>query len=202
MSLRWQGQHAAGLMGAKMMGRCKLTAARLRVQTSLILGVLLLAAAMSVAPKAVASEAETLLVLDYEFDGDPGDATMLAERKRRMARMSDVLRTALGAAGLYRVIDSPALRAQIARVGATQYLHRCNGCELDLARAAGARYVLIPWVFRMSQLVVTMHFEVKDVSTGKLVMKRALDFRNDADASWEREIKFLIRDMREGKRWN
>lgn len=167
-----------------------------------VVGLLVLVAALVATPAAEAGEADTLVVLDYEFDGDPGDATMLAERRQRMARMGKVLREALGRSGLYQVVDSPQLRADIERVRATQYLHRCNGCELDLARAAGARYVLMPWVFRMSQLVVTMHFEMKEVATGRLVMKRALDFRNDADASWEREINFLIRDMREGKRWN
>ena len=154
------------------------------------------------APKVIAAEIDTLVVLDYEFDGDPGDATMLAERRLRMARTSDALRHALQRADLYFVVDTPQLRADIERTKATQYLHRCNGCELDLARAAGARYVLIPWVYRMSQLVVTMHFEMKDVATGKLVMKRALDFRNDSDASWAREVDYLVRDMLEGKRWN
>lgn len=161
-----------------------------------------LAMVMETAPQAQAQEAESLVVLDFEFDGDPGDTAMQAARQQRMARTGELLRQALGGAGLYRVIDSPALRTAIEQTKATQHLHRCNGCELDLARAAGARYVLIPWVYRMSQLVVTMHFEMKEVATGKLVMKRALDFRNDTDSSWAREINFLIRDMREGKRWN
>jgi hypothetical protein len=47
-----------------------------------------------------------------------------------------------------------------------------------------------------------MHVEMKDVRTGRLVMKRALDFRNDADGSWERTIAYLLRDMRSGKMWN
>lgn len=156
----------------------------------------------TLAPATAADEADTLVVLDYEFEGDAGDATMLAERTARMARMSDVLRTGVERTDRYRVIDSPRLRSDIERAGTIQYLHRCNGCELDIARAAGGRYVMIPWVFRMSQLVLTMHVEIKDVSTGKLVMKRALDFRNDTDASWAREIEYLVRDMREGKRWN
>ncbi len=178
------------------------TGYRYRSRLLVVLRVLAVMLAMTASPAARAAEPDTLVVLDYEFDGDPGDATMLAERKLRMARMSDVLRDALSRAGLYRVVDTPQLRADIQRTQATQYLHRCNGCELDIARAAEARYVLIPWVYRMSQLVVTMHFEMKDTSTGKLVMKRALDFRNDTDASWMREVDFLIRDMREGKRWN
>lgn len=166
------------------------------------LGVLMLVAATAMAPAVLAADLESLVVLDYEFDGDPGDAAMRAERELRMARMSDALRDALRRAALFNVIDTPQLRADIERIKAAQYLHRCNGCELDLARAAGARVVLVPWIYRMSQLVVTMHFEMKEVSTGKLLMKRALDFRNDTDASWKREVDYLVRDMLEGKRWN
>lgn len=183
-----------------LLRRCQAAGRRLAAASRS--GALVMLAAVSMPPQARAEEPATLLVLDYEFDGDPGDPTLLAERRRRMERMTQVLRDAMRGEGQYRVVDSPQVRADIARAKAAQYLHRCNGCELDLARTAGARYVMIPWVFRMSQLVVTMHFEIKDVSTGALVMKRALDFRNDTDASWAREIEYLVRDLREGKRWN
>lgn len=43
---------------------------------------------------------------------------------------------------------------------------------------------------------------MKEASTGRLLMKRALDFRNDAEEPWSRVIDYLIRDMREAHWWN
>lgn len=143
-----------------------------------------------------------LVVLDFEQAGDLGDEDMIAARRVRMERTTAELERRLAEAGLFEVLDDTPARALIERLQAGQYLHRCNGCELDIARALGADAVLVPWVFRMSQLVVTMHFEMKDAATGRLLMKRALDFRNDVDASWSREIDYLVRDLQSGKLWN
>jgi hypothetical protein len=143
-----------------------------------------------------------LVVLDFDLAGDPGDEVMAAERRNRMAKMSVLLREQIAQSGLYRVLDNAAAQAHIDRLTTSQFLYQCNGCELDIARSLGADHVLVPHVFRVSQLVVTMHVEMKDATTGRLVMKRALDFRNDADGSWERTIAYLLRDMRSGKMWN
>jgi hypothetical protein len=143
-----------------------------------------------------------LVVLDFEQAGDLGDDAMAAARRQRMARTTAELKRRLAEAGLFEVVDDAAARDLIDRAKATQYLNRCNGCELDIARAVGADAVMVPWVFRMSQLVLTMHIEIKDARSGRLLMKRALDFRNDVDDSWLREVAYLVRDMQAGKLWN
>ncbi len=143
-----------------------------------------------------------LVVLDFEQAGDLGDDSMTAARRQRMERVTAELKRRLAETGLYEVVDDERARALIDRAKAGQYLHRCNGCELDIARALGADAVLVPWVFRVSQLILTMHVEIKDAATGGLLMKRALDFRNDVDASWLREVAYLMRDMKDGKLWN
>jgi hypothetical protein len=143
-----------------------------------------------------------LVVLDFEQAGDLGDDAMAAARRQRMERTTAELKRRLAEAGLFEVVDDAAARDLIDRAKATQYLNRCNGCELDIARAVGADAVMVPWVFRMSQLVLTMHIEIKDARSGRLLMKRALDFRNDVDDSWLREVAYLVRDMQAGKLWN
>jgi hypothetical protein len=168
-------------------------------------GLLLLGLAVLTAPLAFAAPPDkprTLVVLDFEQEGDLGDEDMVATRRLRMQNATQELKRRLVESGMYEVVDDAPARPMIDRLKSSQYLNRCNGCELDIARVLGADAVLVPWIFRMSQLVVTMHFEMKDVASGRLLMKRALDFRNDVDASWSREIDYLVRDLLQGKLWN
>lgn len=81
-----------------------------------------------------------------------------------------------------------------------QYLHRCNGCELDLGRSLGADVVVVPWIFRVSNLILTLHCEVRDVRTGAVLFKRGLDFRGDNDTAWDRAIQYLVRELRDSRR--
>lgn len=169
---------------------------------SVIATLALVLASTGIAPPARAAPPLKVVVLDFEQTGDLGDDAMVAQRRERMVRMTAELKRRLAESGVVELVDDRPARELIERARAVQYLHRCNGCELDIARALSADAVLTPWLFRMSQLVVTMHFEMKDASTGRLLMKRALDFRNDVDDSWSRTIDYLIRDLREGKWWN
>lgn len=143
-----------------------------------------------------------LVVLDFEQVGDLGDEAMVAARELRMVRTAAELRRRLAEERLFDVVDDAPARPMIDQLRSSQYLHECNGCELDIARALAADVVLVTWIYRMSQLVITMHFEMKDASTGRLLMKRTLNFRNDVDDSWSREVSYLIRDLKEGKLWN
>ena len=154
------------------------------------------------APGPAAAAPPRVVVLDFEQTGDLGDAGMIEQRRARMGRMAAELKRRLAASGVVEVVDDRPARDLIERLRGAQYLHRCNGCELDIARALSADAVLVPWLFRMSQLVVTLHVEMRDAATGDILMKRALDFRNDADESWSRTIDYLVRDMREGRWWN
>jgi hypothetical protein len=46
----------------------------------------------------------------------------------------------------------------------------------------------------MSNLVLTLHVEIKDVASGRTVFRRALDFRGDNDMGWERAVLYLVKE--------
>lgn len=83
----------------------------------------------------------------------------------------------------------------------------CDGaCRLDeagvdalrrRAREAGAAYVLVGNVHKMSTLVMSMRLAVLDTSTGKLVLERLLSFRGDNDEGWRHMGVFVARDVAE-----
>ncbi|WP_434110303.1 DUF3280 domain-containing protein [Methylocaldum sp. GT1TLB] len=140
---------------------------------------------------------KTLAVLDLELTGDLGDSTREAEWSRRLAVMTEVLRDDLSRSGLYRVVDHGPAPELVAELKSARYLHACNGCELDIARRLGAERVLVGWVFRMSNLVLSLHIQIRDVATGQTLINRAFDFRGDKDESWRRAIAYFVQDLRE-----
>lgn len=153
-------------------------------------------AAPGEAPAAHASPLKRLVVLDFELTGDAGGQRFTAEHPQRLKMIGAKLREELERNHLYDVIDDSAALSLLAEMNAQQNLHHCNGCELDLAKQLQADYILLPSVFRMSYLVLTLHVEIKDTSTGRIVMKKALDFRGDNDNGWLHAITYLINDMK------
>jgi hypothetical protein len=140
---------------------------------------------------------KTLAVLDLELTGDLGDSSRNAEWAKRLAAMTEVLRDELSRSRFYRVVDHGTAPELIAELKSARYLHGCNGCESDIARQLGAERVLVGWVFRMSNLVLTLHIQIRDVATGQTLVNRAFDFRGDKDESWRRAIAYFVKDLQE-----
>jgi len=136
----------------------------------------------------------TIAVLDLELIDTSGEVTDQREdHARRLGAMVKRLREDFVAQGIYRVIDTPELRARIAETGKSQYLNRCNGCELVLARSVDADRVLTGAVHKVSTLVLSLTVDIKDVATGAIVRRKALDFRGDNDVAWDRATRYLVR---------
>jgi len=65
-----------------------------------------------------------------------------------------------------RIIDpAPAEAAIMLARSRVQYLHQCNGCAEDIGRAANADYVLLPWVQKVSNLILNINAEIRVVET-------------------------------------
>ncbi len=138
-----------------------------------------------------------LVVLDVELIGDLGGPAYEAEHEARLRMASALLREQLSATRLYEVADNSRAAALIESLKARQSLRQCNGCEFDIANQLGAQQVLVPWVYRVSNLILTLNYEIRDVATGETVTRKAFDFRGDNDAAWRHAIAYMVRDLKE-----
>ncbi|HWJ06158.1 MAG TPA: DUF3280 domain-containing protein [Steroidobacteraceae bacterium] len=143
-----------------------------------------------------------LLVLDFELVDDQKDVVPFPEQEARLAMASQRLRAAVIRNELYDVIDSAPVAQLIRTEAARQSLLRCNGCELDIARKAGADRILLAWVQKTSNLILNMNIEVRDAETGQVVLARSVDLRGNTDQSWQRGIDFMLRGIVENKQGN
>lgn len=136
------------------------------------------------------------LVLDLELLGDTSIESLKAQDARFLKKFSQFFRQQLKQQNAFNVIDDAQSLALLEDAAAHQYLHRCNGCELDLARKMGAKVVVVPWVFRMSVLLQVLNIEIREVETGRLIMKRPYDFRGNTETAWEKTIRYTLNDIK------
>ena len=130
-----------------------------------------------------------LAVLDLDYvdtSGEPTDQT--AAHQRRAADFVSALQRDLAANGQYRVVPMSCGSGPCEPV--------MNPAELQkAARAAGARFVLLGGVHKMSTLVQWAKIQVADEEHGRIVFDRLLTFRGDTDEAWQKAESFVARDV-------
>jgi Protein of unknown function (DUF2380) len=128
-----------------------------------------------------------VLNLDYvDTSGEPTDQT--AAHHRRAADFVSALQRDLAANGQYRVVPMSCGSAPCEPV--------MNPVELQkAARAAGARFVLLGGVHKMSTLVQWAKIQIADEEQGRIVFDRLLTFRGDTDEAWQKAESFIARDV-------
>lgn len=157
-------------------------------------------ALLAFAPMGFASPAPSkpkLVVLDIELTGDLGGPELTAEHTARLNKESGILRNELERSQLYLVLDNTPALPLINQLKSQQaYWHDCNGCDLQVGRELGADQVLVTWVDRVSNLILSLTYEFHDVASGQIVGRSSYDFRGDNDAAWTHTIEFMVRDLK------
>jgi hypothetical protein len=122
-----------------------------------------------------------------------------ASQQRRLVLISDALRREFDQRGMYRTADNSAAAQLIADQQARQDLRNCNGCELDIGRALRADVVILGWVQKVSNLILNLNIEAKDVASGKTLYTKSVDLRGNTDKSWLRGITYMVDSVAEKK---
>jgi hypothetical protein len=136
-----------------------------------------------------------LLVLDIELVGDLSDPSLASTHEQRIRSVSNLLRQELSQLPAYEIVDAAPANERIESLRAVQYLHKCNGCEIDLALELGADQVLVAWVHRVSQLILSFTYEIREAPSGRPLKRKAFDFRGDNDMGWTRAVTYMVKDL-------
>lgn len=136
-----------------------------------------------------------IIVMPYKLQGDFAGGKPDAEHENRLKFADLTLRSALSQNPGYQLVDEASSLEFSKTVSAALSNNACDHCEAPLAKQLKAKEIVIPWVYRLSQLVLTMHFVILDAETGKTRLKKALDFRGDNDESWQRAIRNFVRNL-------
>ncbi len=148
--------------------------------------------ALSLIASSAISAEPTLLVLDFEFIQEMHDPRTVEADQNRLLLANEELRQRLESCLPLRFVDpAPAEAAITLARSRVQYLHQCNGCGEEIGRAANARYVLLPWVQKVSNLILNLNAQIRDVETDTVAAVRSVDLRGNTDRGWLRGTKAL-----------
>lgn len=143
-------------------------------------------------------------VMDFELINEMRDYETEESQKaqqQRLALISVALREEFDQRGMYRTLDNAAAAKLIADQSAQQHLRNCNGCELDIGRALGADVIILGWVQKVSNLILNLNIEVKEIASGKTLYTKSVDLRGNTDKSWLRGIHHMVDSIAEKKQY-
>lgn len=150
----------------------------------LLLATMLVTSTAHAGPKAAIFPFE---LIDTSLQGEMQGAR--ADEARRLLLVTEELKRLAGRSGRYELVDVSALAVEVEKAAP---LHKCNGCDVDLARKAGAEVALTGTVQKVSNLILNMNIYVRDAASGKLVRVMSADIRSNTDESWLRGIRWLV----------
>jgi hypothetical protein len=134
-----------------------------------------------------------LMLMHFKFMGALGEAKLDDEHVQRLKMANAELRKQLVATGQSDLADEAATAQFNQQVNAALKNNACDNCELTLAKAQGIQRILYPWVYKLSNLVLSLHVVTIDVTTNKTLVKKVHDFRGDNDQSWRRAIEYFVK---------
>jgi len=133
-------------------------------------------------------------VFGFEFFDDTLDTreSMRAEQAERLKLVNGELLALVVASGEMVPVD---LAPQAARIAEDAPFFKCNGCEAEIARAAGARLELVGVVRKISNLILSLSLQVREVEGQKRVVRAGVvDIRGNTDESWLRGARYLMKN--------
>jgi hypothetical protein len=144
-----------------------------------------IAALMTLAAPAVA--ADRVALLPFELENSSLEPTRPDERARLLL-LDEVVQRRIGEAG-FEMVDPAPVAAEVASYSS---LRGCNGCELGLGRKLGVDFIAVGWVQKVSNLILNLNLEVREVATGRMVAAGSVDIRGNTDESWRRGALYLL----------
>ncbi|MDX2257985.1 MAG: DUF3280 domain-containing protein [Hyphomicrobiaceae bacterium] len=161
---------------------------------------LALLAAPCAAPDSAAAATPTpiptvVLPLDMQVEMQMGDIGLVPEptkaEQARIGLATGELRRLMSETGRYEVLDISAREADIRKAAP---FNKCNGCEVEIAKAAGAKLAVTGVVQKASELLLNVSLFVRDVTTGEVIKSMAVSIRQNNDESWLRAIRSLVKN--------
>lgn len=160
-----------------------------------------LVAALTILPmtqsKAEPAALKTIVVLPFEIQDTSREVGPADRHEAMLGRLTTLVRNEIGHS--YRVEPKNLTDEAVAAVNAGTFLRGCNGCEIDITKRLGANYVLVGWIYKVSTLILALHIDVKDVTTGKTIYARVFDFRGDNEQAYAHAAKAVVRSLKEAE---
>ena len=131
-----------------------------------------------------------------ELFDDTLEPQLVGKRPDQVARLALVnteLAHLLVASGQVSLVDLAPYKARIEELSP---LFKCNACETEIARAAGAKLEVVGVVRKISNLILTITLVVREVGDdeARVVRGGEVQIRGNTDESWLRGVRYLMKN--------
>ena len=113
------------------------------------------------------------------------------EDQRRMVLVADELKALMQTTGTYEIIDLGPVAEDIEKFSP---FNRCDGCEAEIAKKAGAALAVTGFVDKLSDALISLQLFARDAETGKLTKSMSAEIRGNTDELWLHGIRWLWRN--------
>lgn len=145
----------------------------------------------------IAMQNERLVVLPFEIVDNTPVPGGVERNEMMLEKLTNFISQKIDEAGIFDVVPQADVNDTVNNAQLGTYIRTCNRCEYDLAKKVKGDKVMTGWIYKMSILILTMHIEVKDVQSEKILISKAYDFRGDNEKAWLRAAKYMVRDLAE-----
>jgi hypothetical protein len=150
----------------------------------------LLIAAAGCPARAAAPSPKAAAIFDFDLQDTSLEGQMRGKRadeQARLAHLRQQLTDLLVQSGRYTSVDIKPVEQEA--LGAD--LRNCGDCDLAMAKKVGAQVAVVGWVQKVSNLILNINVQIRDVGTGQVVAAGSVDIRGNTDESWERGVTYL-----------
>ena len=147
-------------------------------------------AALLLTATAAHAEPPKAAVFDFQL-ADQGAAGPTEADRARLGPLSDQLRSLLKDSGRYQIVSTDPVKAEVTK-GAD--LRHCNGCAEEYAKKLGADVAVTGEIQKVSNLILNINVYVKDLRGNKPEQAYSVDIRGDNDTSFDRGLRYLVKN--------
>jgi hypothetical protein len=115
----------------------------------------------------------------------------------RLARSGEELKRLLAERLGYEVVDLSPLAGEISQAAP---FHKCDGCEADIARKAGAELVVSGNIQKITLMILNLNVMVREVVGGAVKGSYTYPLRDNSDDGWLRGVRRAVEDMQAAAR--
>ncbi|CAA2139398.1 DUF3280 domain-containing protein [Hyphomicrobium sp. ghe19] len=113
------------------------------------------------------------------------------EDLRRLKLVAEELKALMTKDGKYSIID---LAPQAKAIDTASPFHQCNGCEVPIAKDAGADIAVTGYVDKVSDALLSLQIIARDANTGALTKTMSAAINGNTDELWLHGLRYLWRN--------
>jgi hypothetical protein len=148
-----------------------------------------LAFSLIVAPASAATKAA---VFPFDIHDASQDGEIVPQPNpddlRRLTLVADELKSLMQKDGKYQVVD---LTPKAKEIEAAAPFQKCDGCEVPIAKEAGADIAVTGFIDKYSDALLSMQIVARDTKTGKLTKTMSAAVNGNSDDLWLHGVRYL-----------